>query len=171
MIKKILLCLVVFMALWGAKAYAGDPFEITIQVYSNEGNVYYSPPANTIKVKGTAYVKPLKVIIKNISSSTERLDIDTADEGLGQILFEITDEKENRNVVTKKADLEKSQSKAYRLIGSGNTKEFEIRLNPNDWENAFKFVKEGSSRLRARAVYKNGSNAIYSDYYTIILEE
>jgi hypothetical protein len=133
--------------------------------------VYYSPPANTIKVKGTAYVKPLKVIIKNISSSTQRLDIDTADEGLGQILFEITDEKENRNIVTKKVDLGKSQSRAYRLIGAGNTKEFEIRLNQGEWENAFKLVQEGASRLRARAVYKNGSTSIYSDYYTIVLEE
>ena len=159
------------MNLGGAEAYADGPFEIIIQVYSNDGGVYYSPPGKTIKVKGTAYVKPLKVVIKNISSDTQRLDIDTADEGLGQINFEITDEKENRNVVTKKVDLGKSQSKAYRLIGPGNTKEFEIRLNPDEWENAFKFVKEGASRLRARAVYKNGSNTICSDYYTIILEE
>jgi hypothetical protein len=170
MFKKIMTGFIVFVGIFGAEAYAEDPFEITIQAYRYDGGVYYQLPLKTIKVQGAEYDRRFKVVIKNISSGTQRLDIDTADNGLGQIFFEVTDENENRNVVTKKADLTRSQSRGYVLLGPGNTKEFEIFLSRGEWENAFKLVKDGASRLRARAVYKNGSNTICSDYYTIVLE-
>jgi hypothetical protein len=98
------------------------------------------------------------------------LNIDQATKGYGLISFEVTDEHGNNNVVTKKIAVDQTTSEGYKYIGPGKTKEFEIRLTEGEWENAFKLVKLGAAKLRARACYKNASTVIYSRYYTILLE-
>lgn len=174
MAKKIAACIIFCICFLQAPVYAGDLFEITIQTFVANGyfdGVYRNPPKNTIRSRGTEYVRPFRVVVKNITSSTQRLDLDIAEMGLGQIIFEVTDEKDNKNVITKKADLSKSKGMSYTYLNPGQTKEFDIQLSRADWDNAHNLVEKGATKLRARAAYKNGSNVIYSDYYTIILEE
>lgn len=89
---------------------------------------------------------------------------------MGLITFEITDNKGNNNVVTKKVDV-KSSKESYVYLAPGKSKEFEILLSSSEWNNAFQLMDQGATQARARASYKNGSTVIYSDYYTILLEE
>ncbi len=181
MIKKRFLLGFLLVYLAASPAFADEPFELTIQVFGEVGygyNVYYPPPGNIIKVRGGGHSMPFKVILKNTSSSTQSLNIGGGfggssyggKSGIGLITFEVTDENGNENVVTKKIDVDQSRGESYIYLGPGKAKEFEILLTPTEWNNAFKLMNKGASRLRARASYKSGSTVIYSDYYTILLE-
>ena len=179
MLKMIGATVCVFISLLQTPVYAGDPFEVKILVFKESGyynGIYYTPANNTIKVRDEGPIKPLKVALKNITSKTQRLNISrrlNADEtslGLDAISFEITDEHGKSNIITKKVDTFQSSSQGYNYINPGETKEFEILLSEREWNNAFKLAKQGATKLRARASYKNGSDVIYSDYYTILLE-
>jgi hypothetical protein len=172
--RKIVCIVVLFLALAGmlpAPAHAEDAFRITIQVFYERGddrNIYYEPAGNFIRVRpGPA--RPFKVVLRNITSNTQVLRVDEASRGLNLITFEITDENGNNNIVTKKIDLSKSRSEGYNNIAPGKTKEFEIILTEKEWDNSFKMLKQGVSKVKVRASYRNGSTIIYSDYYTVIL--
>jgi hypothetical protein len=173
--KIVWTAVLVFMSLTQAPVYAGDVFEITIQIFLDKGydsNVYYPPPGNIIKIRDGHCFKPFKVVLKNITSSTQSLNVDEANQGLGLITFDITDENGNNNVVTKKTEVGgESRYQGYNYINPGKIKEFEIMLTEREWSNAYKLVHQGATKLKARASYKNGSTVIYSDYYTIIFEQ
>jgi hypothetical protein len=174
MLKMIGATILVLMGLFQAPAYAGDPFEIAMQIFQDTGyynSIYYAPPNNIIKVRNDGPVRPLKVVLKNVTSSTQHLNTDLSSQGFDLITFEMTDERGNNNVVTKKIDLSRSGAQGYDYIGPGKTKEFEILLTEREWNNAFKLTKQGATQLRARVSYRNGSNVIYSDYYTILFQE
>ncbi|HPN72875.1 MAG TPA: hypothetical protein PKZ41_02650 [Candidatus Omnitrophota bacterium] len=169
-------CFIVILALafmiQGPIALAADPFELTIQLFYEHGedkNIYYESINPVIEIGGGP-VRPFKVVLKNTSSSPQPLNIDLAQKGLGLLTFEITDESGNKNVVSKKPDPILSKSESYIYVAPGKTKEFEIILTEREWNNAFKLIKQGSSKVRARASYKNGSKMIYSDYYTLVLK-
>jgi hypothetical protein len=53
----------------------------------------------------------------------------------------------------------------------GMTKEYEIVMTEGEWNNAYKLRKQGATKFKARVAYKNGFTTIYSDYYTLILDE
>jgi len=172
--KMIWVITLIFTGIFQAPAYAEEPFEISIRFFSESGyfeNIYYEPRNKIVKVRQTHGVKPVKVVVKNISSKTQRLVIDQTSKGLDLITFEITDERGRNNVVSKKVDAYASRSEGYNYLGPGETKEFEIVLNESEWNNALKLLKEGATKVKARATYKNGSEVIYSDYYTLVLEE
>jgi len=174
MLRFAWIMIIIVISILQTPVYADNAFELTIQVFYDEGydqNVYYAPRNNTIKIKGHGYAKPFKVVLKNVTSSTQPLNFDESSGGIDMITFEITDESGNTNVVTKKIDAEASRYQGYTYINPGQAKEFEILLTEREWDNAYKLVKQGAAKLKARASYKNGSNIIYSDYYTIILEE
>ncbi len=179
MLKMIGFMLLVFMGISSTPAHADEAFEVKILVYKETGyfnGVYYAPANNTIKVSNDGPIKPLKVALKNITSRTQRLNISrrlNADEtnlGLDAISFEMTDEHGNQNSITKKVDTVQSSSQGYNYINPGETKEFDVTMSEREWNNAFKLAKQGATRVKARASYKNGSDVIYSDYYTILLE-
>jgi hypothetical protein len=180
MLKTIMVTILVLMGISQAPAYADNAFEVKILVFKEVGyyeGLYYAPANNIIKVRNDGPIRPLKVALKNISSKTQRLNISrrlTADEtsqGLDAISFEMTDERGNKNIITKKVDTIQSSSSGYNYINPGETKEFEIIMSEREWNNAFKLAKQGATKVRARASYKNGSDVIYSDYYTILLEQ
>ena len=157
--------------LWGC-----EPFEMTIQAYlyeSYDGTIYYPPPNNIIKMKGPRTGR-FRIILKNVSSDTQSLlkaTASSAEKGMGQIFFESTDESGNRNVVTKKIDASQSKMQGYSYIGPGKSVDFDVSLTPKDWEGLGLLVSKGARKLRTRAAYKNGTSTIYSDYYTVIIEE
>jgi hypothetical protein len=163
-------------------AYAADKISLTLQVADGASYTditYHVPYGNIINVSKGQNILSLKVVLKNISSYTQSLSIgpewggsEYKDEsGVGLITFEVTDENGNNNVITKTADLNATGTTSYIYLGSGQTKEIEILMTSNDWDNAFKLSDKGATKLRARASYKNGSDIIYSDYYTINLKD
>ncbi|MFH1209148.1 MAG: hypothetical protein V1673_06320 [Candidatus Omnitrophota bacterium] len=179
MLKTIGFMFLVLMGISQTFAHAGDAFEVKILVFKESGyynGIYYAPANNIIKASNDGPIKPLKVALKNITSRTQRLNISrrlNADEtslGLDAISFEMTDEHGNQNIITKKVDTIQSSSQGYNYINPGETKEFEIIMSEREWNNAFKLSKQGATKIRARASYKNGSDVIYSGYYTILLE-
>jgi len=179
MLRTIGLIVLVLMGILQTPSYAGDAFEVKILLYKESGyynGIYYEPANNTIKVRDDGPIRPLKVALKNITSKTQRLNVSSrlnADEtsiGLDAISFEMTDENGNKNIITKKVDPRQSSSQGYNYVNPGETKEFEVLMSEREWNNAFKLQKQGASKLRARASYRNGSDVIYSDYYTILLE-
>jgi hypothetical protein len=115
-------------------------------------------------------VRPIKVILKNIISSSQKFSTDLASQGLELITFEMTDECGNSNGVTKKIDAQVSRAQRYSYIGPSQMKEFEIVLTEGEWNNAYKLAKQGATKVRARVSYKNSSSIIYSDYDTIQFE-
>ncbi|HPM42440.1 MAG TPA: hypothetical protein PLV52_01245 [Candidatus Omnitrophota bacterium] len=181
MLRKIFIVVLVSLLFFQSYLYGDGPFELTVQVFGQVGYenvVYYNPPGNVIRVRRGAPVIPFKVVLKNISSSTQSLNIGSgsggssygAKSGITLITFETTDENGNTNVVTKKVELGQSRGESYIYMAPGKTKEFEIMLSPNEWNNAFKLADQGATRIKARVSYKSGSTTIYSDYYTIIIE-
>jgi hypothetical protein len=179
MLKTIGVMVLVLLGISQAPAHASDAFEVKILVYNESGyynGIYYAPSNNIIKAKNNGPIKPLKVAVKNISSRTQRLNIsrrlnaDETSQGLDAISFEMTDEHGNKNVITKKVDTIQSSSQGYNYLNPGETKEFEIIMSEREWNNAFKLAKQGATKVKARASYKNGSDVIYSDYYTILRE-
>lgn len=182
MLRKNAVLIVILICLAQLAAYAGDKFELTIQVAEKTviggDRTYRSPRNNTIKVnRGDTSIR-FKVVLKNISSDSQSLSIGSGwggsdyggASGMGLITFEITDDKGNNNVVTKEMDV-KSSKESYVYLGPGKSKEFEILLAPTEWSNAFKLRDQGATQARARASYKSGSTVIYSDYYTILLND
>lgn len=155
-------------------AAAESPFRLSIETFyerSDDRNIYSAPYNNVIKVRGAGYARPFMVILKNVSDRTQQLMVDEATQGFGLITFEITDENGNNNVVTKKISATLSRSEGYRNLGPGKKKEFEVFLNEREWNNAFKLLRSGAVKLLARAAYKNRSETIYSDYYTLVLDQ
>ncbi|MBP7056428.1 MAG: hypothetical protein KBB52_06225 [Candidatus Omnitrophica bacterium] len=179
--RKILVIALFSFLFFQSYLYADGPFELTIQVFGQVGYenvVYYNPPGNIIKIRRGMPVIPFKVVLKNVSSSSQSLNIGSgsggssygAKSGISLVTFETTDENGNTNVVTKKVEASQSRGESYIYLAPGKTKEFEIMLSPNEWNNAFKLAEQGASRIKARASYKSGSTTIYSDYYTVIIE-
>ena len=179
MLKTIGVMILVLVGVSQTPARASDAFEVKLLVFKDSGyynGIYYAPPNNIIKARNNGPIKPLKVAVKNISSKTQRLNIsrrlnaDETSQGLDAISFEMTDEHGNKNIITKKVDTIQSSSQGYNYINPGESKEFEIIMSEREWNNAFKLAKQGATKIRARASYKNGSDVIYSDYYTILRE-
>jgi hypothetical protein len=158
--------------LWAACACAQDsnsPFEVWIELYL-DGDYYYRPAMSEIKMTPMMRIKPLRVVVKNISNDTQKLIIDSKQGSLDFISFEITDENNNSNLITKKVDTSKSKVPAYTYIAPGKNRFFEVYLSPAEWENVGALVNKGSRKLHARAVYKSGSRNFCSTYYDFVVE-
>jgi hypothetical protein len=139
--------------LWAACACAQDsnsPFEVWIELYL-DGDYYYRPAMSEIKMTPMMRIKPLRVVVKNISNDTQKLIIDS-------------------NLITKKVDTSKSKVPAYTYIAPGKNRFFEVYLSPAEWENVGALVNKGSRKLHARAVYKSGSRNFCSTYYDFVVE-
>jgi hypothetical protein len=168
--KRVLIASLFF--LWAVCSYAEglkDKFDVWIEVY-NQSGFSYRPQANHIALPGVIQTRPFRVVLKNISKETQKLFLDQSHGPLDCISFEITDENNNQNVVTKKIDPKRSQMSAYQYLAPGQTKEFDILMSPKEWDNSFKLVMQGARKLRARVLYKSGSETIYSDYYDFVIE-
>ncbi|MFH1799239.1 MAG: hypothetical protein ABH891_00130 [Candidatus Omnitrophota bacterium] len=179
MLRTTFFMFLVLMGISQTPAHADEPFEVKILVFEETGyydGIYYAPANNIIKIRNNGPIKPLKIALKNITSQTQRLNIsrrlsaDETSQGLDAITFEMTDEHGNKNVITKKVDAIQSSSQGYNYINPGETKEFEIIMSEREWNNAFKLSKQGATKVRGRASYKNGSRVIYSGYYTFLFE-
>lgn len=168
----LLICL-----LWVVCAYAEEPkgpFEVWIERYLSQGdssNVYYKPMTNRFKLRPDVYLRPFKVVVKNVSKDTQTLAVDLSQGPLTYISFEVSDENGNENLITKKIDINKSQLSNYQYIGPGRSKEFEVLITQKEWDNAFALAGKGSRKFKVRALYKSGSKTFYSDYYYIEFEE
>jgi hypothetical protein len=155
-----------------APLWADEPFSLKLKVFLTAGfddDVYYEPAQNIIRVRD--YVpKNFRVEIKNVSSETQSLYFDTMDQGLGQIIFEATDENGKENVITKRTDFTRSGTEEYRYFAPGQMKVIPIVLNEKEWNNLGRLAKEGAKKIRIRAIFKSRSRTVYSEYYTIIME-
>lgn len=171
---KCAIVLFVFVCIFHVAAYAADSFKLTIEFVIGPGGDYYvyrEPVGKIIRASSYGYSMPFKIVLKNVTSSTQSLVVGGANKGLGLITFEITDENGNSNVVTKKIDASQSTNHGYNYLAPGKTKEFMIALNEQEWDNVFKLARQGAAKLTARASYKNGPTVIYSGYYTILPNE
>ncbi|MFA6599508.1 MAG: hypothetical protein WCU74_00650 [Candidatus Omnitrophota bacterium] len=172
--KVIAITLFAFLCAFPAPARAGKNFQLVLQVFYSEGyyqGIYYRPGSNVIRIREDDPVRPWKLVLKNITATSQRLNVDLASAGLYLIAFEVTDDRGNKNLITKKISAMDSKASRYEYIGPGRTKEFVIILTEREWNNAYKLEKQGASKLRLRASYKNGNEVIYSDDYTILLEK
>lgn len=172
MLKMVWATVLLLLTFFHFPAYADEPFELTIQILSDSNywnSTYYTPQKNIIRIRADGPTKTFRVVLKNISSSNQRLNYDTATLGLGMLSFEMSDESGNENIVTKKVDPIQSKSQTYSYIAPGATKEWQISLTAREWDNAYKLIQRGATKVRARASYKNGSSIIHSDYYTLLL--
>jgi hypothetical protein len=161
-------CCVLFLsAHGGARADTGDPFKLTL----SEGYYYgqSGPPVDRVFRVRTGFPRTFYVTVINISSSTQEFYGDVASSGYSSIIFEITDGAGKTNVVRRKKDPRASSATAFSHLNPGESKYFEIKLNEEEWENAFKLYREGARRVKVRAIYDNNSSKIYSDYYEVII--
>lgn len=155
-----------------APLWADEPFSLTLKVFLSSGyddDVYYEPPLRTIKIRDVIPRK-FQIVIKNISSRTESLYVDTMGEGLGQIIFEATDENGKENIITKIPDFTRSNIEEYRYFAPGQTKNIKIILSEKEWSNLGRLAKAGAKKIRLRAIFKSKSRKIYSEYYTMIID-
>ena len=143
------------------------PFKLKVST----GN-YFGPqgePVDRIFRVRTGFPRTFYVTVTNISSSSEEFYGQVASSGYSSIIFEISDETGNSNEIRRKKDPNASGAVAFTYMNPGESKVFEINLNEDEWENAFKLYKKGARRLKVRAIYENDFKRIYSDYYEVII--
>ena len=141
---------------------AAEPFKVSIAVLHH--GKFVKPIGNVITM--TDPYAPYEVIVKNISSLSQKLYSNSA-RGSGAITFEVYDEKGQRNLIEKKVYIPRSNMRTYQHMQSGGSRRFKIVFDEDEWENSFKFYKQGAKKLKARAIFNNGSNKIYSEYYEV----
>jgi hypothetical protein len=120
----------------------------------------------TFRVQGN-YPPSFVVIVTNTDSSTQEFYEQAASGGYSSISFEITDENGNSNVVRKKRDPGASSMVTSTYLKPQEKREFDIQVDEDTWENAFKLQKQGARKLKVRAIYDNNGSNIYSEYYYI----
>jgi len=132
----------------------------------------YSQPLDRVfRIKGE-YPTSFQVIITNMSSSAESFYENAASSGYSSISFEITDEKGNTNVVRKKRDPYASSTVTSQYLRPGEKRVFDILIEEDTWENAYKLQKQGARKFKVRAVYDNNSTtSIYSEYYDLEISD
>jgi hypothetical protein len=143
---------------------AQEDFKLRVAMYYS-GN-YVEPLDRTFKVQGN-YPSSFQVIVINTSTSSQSFYENASDGGYGSISFEITDEEGNRNVVRKKTDPYASGTVSSTYMNPGEKRVFDITIDQDTWENAYKLLKQGARKFRVRAVYDNESTVIYSEYYDL----
>jgi hypothetical protein len=114
-------------------------------------------------------LRPFYVNIKNTSDKSQAL-YTRGEHDLSSIMFEVEDEKRNKNILKKIIPVTRSNMDIYQYISPGDIRKFKIEIDEDEWNNAFKLYKKGARKLRARAVFLNGSKKIYSEYYEIIIK-
>jgi len=139
-----------------------------LKVAMNYEGHYLEPLDRTFRVQGT-YPTSFQVIVVNISSSpaSQTFYEDASSQGYSSISFEITDENGNSNVIRKKRDPRASETVSSTYMRQGEKRVFDINLDEDTWENAFKLQKQGSRKFRVRAIYDNNGREIYSEYYAL----
>lgn len=159
-------CLVCGVLSLSSVCRAEEPFKLKVAM-KYEGR-YVEPLDRTFRVPGT-YPPSFQVIIINTSSSfaSQSFYEDASSGGYSSISFEITDENGNSNVVRKKRDPRASESVASTHMSQGEKRVFDINLDEDTWENAFKLQKQGARKFRVRAIYDNNGREIYSEYYDL----
>lgn len=173
--RFIIVVLVAALAAVGAAGAAEQPFEITIQVYRQQGPLldgsYIEPPGKIIRVRYGEFSGWFRIVLKNVTSQTQELQLESADRGYGRIELYATDENNNENIITKKVDPSLSRGTGQAFVGPGRTKYFDINLTPSEWNNVFKLAQKGATRITVRAAYRNRSTTMFSDPYTVVVTE
>jgi hypothetical protein len=161
-----LICLAFLLAAaTDARAYS-DSFKLTVSEDGRHGE----PADRVFTVRGGA-AATFYVILTNTSSSAQLFYGQVANSGYSSIVFELSDEAGNSNMIRRKRDLGSSGAVASTYIQPGESKVFEIDLNENEWENLFNLYRKGARRVRARAIYENDYKKICSEYYDVILTD
>jgi hypothetical protein len=130
-----LLILILFLGLaTDARAYS-DSFKLKISTgyyYGQQGE----PVDRVFRVR-TGFPKTFYVTVINISSNTQEFYEQAASSGYSSIVFEISDEHGNSNVIRRKKDTNASGAVISSHMNPGESKVFEINLNEDEWENVF----------------------------------
>ena len=145
-------------------AQGSSRFSLTIGTNSFRGPL--EPLDRTFRVRGD-YPPSFVVTVTNTDSSAQSFYENASSGGYSSISFEITDEFGNSNVVRKKRDPGASTTVTSQYLQPQEKKMFDILVDPNTWDNAYKLHKQGARKFKVRAIYDNNGSAIYSEYYNL----
>jgi hypothetical protein len=163
---------VLLPACWGLclahVCVAEEPLKLKIVM--NYMGHYTEPLDRTFTVRGK-YPGSFQVIVTNTSSSSQSFYESAASGGYSSISFEITDEEGNSNVVRKKRDPNASSAVVSTHMKPGESRAFDIFIEEDTWEGAYKLQEQGARKFRVRAAYDNNGSTIYSDYYNLEVVE
>jgi len=143
---------------------AREPLKLRVAMYYVGG--YEEPLDRSFKVRGN-YPSSFQVIVINTDESAQPFYENASSGGYSSISFEITDENGNSNVVRKKRDSSASTTVTSSYIRPLEKRVFDIAIDEDTWENAYKLQKRGARKFRVRAIYDNNNSKIYSDYYDL----
>lgn len=164
--KKILLFLIVFCAFQSiAVAEAKEPFKLSFVVKRN--GQYIAP----FDKKITIYQQPTPFLIRltNVSDSTQEIHKLANAQAIQGLQFEIKEPGRSKKILKMKKEHLRSRTIISKHIKPGDSRTVRIVIDPDTWENIVIF-KPGVE-YTVRAVYLNDTKKIYSDYYTVVLEE
>lgn len=163
-IKRILMILIILCA-FHLPADAGGPFELSIVVM--RGGQYVEPFGKKI----TIYQQPtpFSVRLTNVSSSSQEIHKVANASVLQGVQFEIKAPGSSKKILRMKREHLSSRMVISRYIKPGDSRVANIVIDPETWENVF--ILEPGVKYKVRAVYLDDNKKIYSDYYTVVLEE
>ena len=143
---------------------AKETFKLRIGMYYAGG--YEEPLDRTFNVRGN-YPSSFQVIVINTDESAQPFYENATSGGYSSISFEITDENGNSNVVRKKRNVDDSSMVSSKYLKPLEKRVFDISIDEDTWENAYKLHKQGARKFRVRAIYDNNGSKIYSEYYDL----
>lgn len=160
-IKFLFLACILF-SLISFHALALGGLEVSLVVLQN--NIYSKPYDNKIIVKERP--TPFYVELKNTSGSS-KLIYRKAQNELAGLEFEVTDENNQKTIVTRKKEYLTSEAITSKHLGAGKTVRNHIVIDHNEWENGT--IMKPQKKYKVRVIYNNNHSKIYSDYYTVFV--
>ena len=130
-------------------AWAKGPIELSVATYREDGT-YRKPFGRSIRI--TEQPMPFKIILKNISSSAAKLWKPSGTIYDNLVALEITDENNQTTTIYKKSKERTDYSRTYSLLGPGRTQEFQVIIDPDEWEGV-PVLEEGKTKFfKIRAI-------------------
>ena len=164
MIKRLFLSLII-VSTFQLSAHAKEPFKLSLVV--KRGDQYVAPFDKRV----TIYQQPtpFSVRLTNVSDRSQEIYKLANGPAIQGLQFEIKEPGRSKKILKMKDDHLTSDMMIARYIKPGDSRVARIVIDPDLWENIVIF-KPGVE-YTVRAVYLNDNKKIYSDYYTVVLEE
>jgi hypothetical protein len=163
-IKKILLFVIILCTVQSV-AHAKDPFKLSLVV--NRGGRYVAPFDKKIAIYSQP--TPFSVRLINVSDSAQMIYKLANASAIQGLQFEIKEPGRSKEIVKMKKEHLRSSTVIGRHIKPGERRVARIVIDPDTWDNIV--ILKPNVEYTVRAVYRSGSTKIYSDYYTVVLEE
>ena len=133
---------------------------------SNEDKmVYVKPFGNEIKIRQRPM--PFYVVVENVSNSSQKMWQTGERNGRAYFSIEFENNEGRKKTIRKKETQTMTAFRAYDMIRPGAQVVEKVLIDPDKWE-GFREAEEMMDKdFKARAMYKNGSEKIYSPWYKV----